>query len=211
MFKNFTGFNLVEQMHKLRQNNRFSSSLLKKKSIGLIFVAIIVLVLWFLPTESFGIDGLTQVQQRIIAIFVYATLMWVFELVPAWATSVSIIVLLLLCTSDSGIKWICNPETADEEHHHRVGETSHHLLVTEQLARRGGIAQPFDAGIGGEQQQEDDDRNRGGPGGHQFHHPHQGGIDENRDDPLLDLGEAVQSERLRRQEPEDEENDGDKQ
>ena len=114
MFKNFTGFNLVEQMHKLRQNNRLNPAILKKKSIGLIFVAIIFLVLWFLPTESFGMDGLTQVQQRIIAIFVYATLMWVFELVPAWATSVSIMVLLLLLTSDSGFKWICDPASAGQ-------------------------------------------------------------------------------------------------
>ena len=112
MFKNFTGFNLVEQMHRLRQSNRFNPAILKKKSLGLIFVALTVLVLWFLPTESFGIEGLTPVQQRIIAIFVYATLMWVLELVPAWATSVSIIVFLLLCASDSGIKWICNPATA---------------------------------------------------------------------------------------------------
>ena len=96
MFKNFTGFNLVEQMHRLRQKNRLSAAILRKKSLGLIFVAITVLILWFLPTESFGIDGLTQVQQRIIAIFVYATLMWVLELVPAWATSVSIMVFLLL-------------------------------------------------------------------------------------------------------------------
>ncbi|MBQ3846459.1 MAG: dihydroorotate dehydrogenase, partial [Bacteroidales bacterium] len=73
MFKKFTGFNLVEQMHKLRQNNRLNPSILKKKSLGLIFVAIVVLILWFIPTESYGIDGLTQVQQRIIAIFVYAT------------------------------------------------------------------------------------------------------------------------------------------
>ena len=109
MFKNFTGFNLVEQMHKLRQSNRLNPGILKKKSFGLIFVAIIVLVLWFLPTESFGMDGLSSVQQRIIAIFVYATLMWVMELVPAWATSVSIMVLLLLFASDSGIKWICDP------------------------------------------------------------------------------------------------------
>ena len=70
MFKNFTGFHLVEQMHKLRQGNRLNLAVLKKKSFGLIFVAIIVLVLWFLPTESFGTDGLTQVQQRIIAVFV---------------------------------------------------------------------------------------------------------------------------------------------
>ena len=114
MFKNFTGFNLVEQMHKLRQSNRFNPAILKKKSLGLIFVAFIVLLIWFLPTESFGIDGLTSVQQRIIAIFVYATLMWVLELVPAWATSVSIMVLLLLFASDSGIKWICNPDTVGQ-------------------------------------------------------------------------------------------------
>ncbi len=114
MFKNFTGFNLVEQMHKLRQNNRLDLSIIEKKSFGLIFVAIIVMFLWFLPTESFGLTGLTPVQQRIIAIFVYATLMWVFELVPAWATSVSIMVLLLLCTSDSGIKWICDPGKAGQ-------------------------------------------------------------------------------------------------
>ena len=109
MFKKFTGFNLVEQMQKLRQKNRLNPAVLRGKTIGLVFVLLTVLVLWFLPTESFGIDGLTQVQQRIIAIFVYATLMWVFELVPAWSTSVSIIVLLLLFTSDSGIKWICDP------------------------------------------------------------------------------------------------------
>jgi len=114
MFKNFTGFNLVEQMHKLRQSNRFNPAILKKKSIGLIFVAIIFLVLWFLPSESFGMDGLTSVQQRIIAIFVYATLMWVLELVPAWATSVSIMVLLLLFTSNSGIKWICDPDAVGQ-------------------------------------------------------------------------------------------------
>ena len=114
MFKNFVGFNLVEEMHRLRHKKRFNPLKLKKKSIGFLFIAIVFLVLWFLPTESFGLDGLTQVQQRIIAIFVYATLMWVMELVPAWSTSVSIIVLLLLFTSDSGVKWLCNPETAGQ-------------------------------------------------------------------------------------------------
>ena len=114
MFKNFTGFHLVEQMHKLRHNKRFNPLNLRKKTLGFLFVAIVFSVLWFLPTEAFGMDGLTLVQQRIIAIFVYATLMWVMELVPAWATSVSIMVLLLLLTSDSGIKWICDPGTAGQ-------------------------------------------------------------------------------------------------
>ena len=114
MFKNFTGFHLVEQMYKLRHNKRFHPEKKQKKIIGLTFVAIITLLLWFLPSETFGLDGLTQVQQRIIAIFVYATLMWVLELVPAWATSVSIMVLLLLFASDSGFKWICKPESVGQ-------------------------------------------------------------------------------------------------
>ena len=114
MFKNFTGFHLVEQMHKLRHNKRFNPLNLRKKTLGFLFVAIVFSVLWFLPTEAFGMDGLTLVQQRIIAIFVYATLMWVMELVPAWATSVAIMVLLLVLTSDSGIKWICDPGTAGQ-------------------------------------------------------------------------------------------------
>ena len=114
MFKNFTGFHLVEQMHNLRHSKRFNPLKWKKKVVGLLFVAAVFLTLWLLPSEFFGMEGLTLVQQRIIAIFVYATLMWVMELVPAWATSVSIMVLLLLFTSDSGLKWICNPESAGQ-------------------------------------------------------------------------------------------------
>ena len=114
MFKNFRGFHLVEEMQKLRNSIKFNPAKIKRKTTGLLFVAAIFLVLWFMPTETFGLDGLTQIQQRIIAIFVYATLMWVFELVPAWATSVSIMVLLLLFTSDSGIKWICNPDSVGQ-------------------------------------------------------------------------------------------------
>ena len=45
MFKNFTGFNLVEQMHRLRHAKRFNPLKLKRKSLGLLFVAIVFLVL----------------------------------------------------------------------------------------------------------------------------------------------------------------------
>ena len=114
MFKNFIGFHLVEEMHKLRHNKIFDPLKMKKKSLALLFVAVVFIVLWCLPSEVFGMEGLTQVQQRIIAIFVYATLMWVMEIVPAWTTSVSIMVLLLLFTSDSGVKWLCNPESVGQ-------------------------------------------------------------------------------------------------
>ena len=114
MFKNFIGFHLVEEMHKLRHNKIFDPLKMKKKTLALLFVAAVFIVLWCLPSEAFGMEGLTQVQQRIIAIFVYATLMWVMEIVPAWTTSVSIMVLLLLFTSDSGVKWICNPDAVGQ-------------------------------------------------------------------------------------------------
>ena len=55
-------------------------------------------------------EGITVVQQRLIAIFVFAMLMWVMEVVPAWATSVAVIGLLLLFTSDSGIGPMCDAE-----------------------------------------------------------------------------------------------------
>lgn len=65
--------------------------------------ALVVLLLWFLPSTSFGIDNLTVVQQRTIAIFAYAALMWMFEIIPAWATSVTTIVFLLLAVSNKGL------------------------------------------------------------------------------------------------------------
>lgn len=67
----------------------------------------VVLFMWFVPASFFGIDGLTVVQQRTIAIFCYAALMWMFEVIPAWATSVSSIVFLLLAVSNKGLT---NPE-----------------------------------------------------------------------------------------------------
>ena len=69
----------------------------------LLFVAILTTIIWFLPIEAFGIEGLTVLQQRIIAIFVFAATMWILEAVPAWTTSLLIIVIMLLTVSNSGI------------------------------------------------------------------------------------------------------------
>ena len=41
-------------------------------------VLAVTLFLWLVPTEFFGIQELTVVQQRVIAIFVFASLMWMF-------------------------------------------------------------------------------------------------------------------------------------
>lgn len=114
MFKSFTGFHLVEAYHKVRHEKRFHPNKVFVKTTEALVVLFVTLLIWNLPTSAFGIEDLTVVQQRIIAIFAFATLMWVMEVVPSWATSVAIIGMMLLFTSDSGIKWMCNPEKVGE-------------------------------------------------------------------------------------------------
>ena len=63
----------------------------------------VTLVLWFVPSGFYGIEGLTVVEQRTIAIFVFTALMWMFEVIPTWTTSVLSIVIMLLTISDSSI------------------------------------------------------------------------------------------------------------
>lgn len=67
---------------------------------------ILTAIVWFLPSAAFGIEGLTVLQQRIIAIFVFAAAMWILEPVPAWTTSLLIIVIMLLTVSNSGISFL---------------------------------------------------------------------------------------------------------
>lgn len=80
----------------------------------LLFVALLTAIIWILPTESFGIEGLTTLQQRIIAIFVFAATMWILEAVPAWTTSLCIIVLMLLTVSNSGITFLISDIPKEE-------------------------------------------------------------------------------------------------
>ena len=40
----------------------------------------VTLFLWLVPVDFYGIEALTVVQQRVIALFVFAALMWIFEI-----------------------------------------------------------------------------------------------------------------------------------
>jgi sodium-dependent dicarboxylate transporter 2/3/5 len=71
-------------------------------------VLVITVFLLAVPTSFFGIDGLTVVQQRVIALFVFAALMWMTEIIPNWTTSLLVVVLALLTISDKGIGFLCN-------------------------------------------------------------------------------------------------------
>ena len=81
-----------------------------KYCVLLPIVLIITILLWALPVTAFGIEGLTVVQQRVIALFVFAALMWICEIIPNWTTSLLVIVIALLTVSDKGIGFLCDPQ-----------------------------------------------------------------------------------------------------
>lgn len=109
MFKIFTGNHLVEAYHRRKKENR--NSCLICKALKLLIAIVTGTILWTMPTDVFGIDGLTLIEQRVIALFCFATLMWITEAIPSWTTSVTIIVILLFTCSDSALKFfISAPE-----------------------------------------------------------------------------------------------------
>ena len=74
-----------------------------KDRIALGIVLALTISLWAVPTEFFGIEGLTPVMQRTIAIFVFTALMWIIEVIPTWTTSVVSMVIMLLTISNKGL------------------------------------------------------------------------------------------------------------
>ena len=87
-----------------------SGKLNLKYTLLLPLVLIVTLILWALPLSAFGIGDLTVVQQRMIAIFAFAALMWMFEIIPNWTTSLAVIVVMLLTVSNKGLAFLCTPE-----------------------------------------------------------------------------------------------------
>lgn len=79
-----------------------------RENLKYILPVLLPLIILLLPASSFGIDGLTLVEQRVIAIFVMAALCWVLEPIPIYATSVLIIVFELLLISDNGLWFTMN-------------------------------------------------------------------------------------------------------
>ncbi|MBQ8607795.1 MAG: SLC13/DASS family transporter [Bacteroidaceae bacterium] len=114
MFKIFQGFHLVEAYHELKKSRRLSKDRLPSRTVKLIIPILLALVLWCLPTEAFGIEGLTVIEQRVIAIFALATLMWILEPIPAWTTSTIAVVLLLFTCSNSSL-WLFSDGISAEE------------------------------------------------------------------------------------------------
>ena len=81
-----------------------------KYCVLLPIVLTITIFLWAVPVSFFGIEALTVVQQRVIALFVFAALMWMFEIIPNWTTSLLVILISLLTISNKGLGFFCNPK-----------------------------------------------------------------------------------------------------
>ncbi len=101
MFKIFPGYSLVESYHKWKKAHRVEDKTVSR-AIRLAIAIIVALAVWCLPVETW-IPGLTIIQKRTLAIFLFAIMMWLFEAVAAWTTSVMVVVLLLFTTSNSNL------------------------------------------------------------------------------------------------------------
>ncbi len=83
------------------------------KNLKLIIALLIPIAILFIPVDSFGIEGLTIIEKRVIALFVFATLFWVLEPIPIYATSVLIIVAELVMISNKSLVLFVNNENPD--------------------------------------------------------------------------------------------------
>ena len=61
------------------KRNLLKGDFSKKNALLFALAVLVTIVLWNLPTSSFGIEGLTVIQQRIIAVFALATILWVIS------------------------------------------------------------------------------------------------------------------------------------
>ena len=73
------------------------------KTIKLLITIGVPIIILLLPTSWIPIQSLSLVEHRLIAIFAMATLFWIFEPIPIYATSLLIIFLELVMVSDKGL------------------------------------------------------------------------------------------------------------
>ena len=104
MFKNFHGFNVLEKLQKDKSHKRERK--LPLNLMKFIVIAVISIGVAMLPTTFFGIEGLTDVHQRIIALFLFAALMWLTESMPSWVTSMIVVTVMLLTVSTSAFNFL---------------------------------------------------------------------------------------------------------
>ncbi len=103
---------MKQSYHKLSKIIKMSTNLVTK-NLKLIIAILIPIAILFIPVESFGIAGLTIVEKRVISLFVFATLFWILEPIPIYATSVLIIVIELIMISNKSLIFFRNNENQE--------------------------------------------------------------------------------------------------
>ena len=77
-----------------------------KKILSLFFGIAVPCLILLLPLDVIPIDGITIVERRLLAIFAFAIIFWIFEPIPVFAASVCIIFLEMVMVSDGALIWL---------------------------------------------------------------------------------------------------------
>ncbi|MGH1365401.1 MAG: SLC13 family permease [Calditrichia bacterium] len=85
---------------------------MSRKTLHLFISFSIPLAVLFIPASMIPIEGLTLIEQRVMAIFVMATLLWILEPIPIFSTSVLIILLELVVLSNKSFILFQNTSAA---------------------------------------------------------------------------------------------------
>lgn len=114
MFKNFHGFHLLDAYTQQKKEHRARKNPLSIRSLKVSIAVIVTLLLWFIPASTYGLNDVNPIEQRVIAVFAFAALMWFFDAVPAWTTSLMVVVILLFTASDSAL-WFMQTDAVGEK------------------------------------------------------------------------------------------------
>ena len=106
MFKSFHGYHIVENYHEWKLAHRKNKNPLNVKVLKIGFAIICALLLMFLDPALYGMPGINPIEQRVAGVFIFAALMWLLEPVPAWTTSLVVVVVLLFATSNSAFLFL---------------------------------------------------------------------------------------------------------
>ena len=158
----------------------------KKKIIQFFVIMVVTAIVWNLPIDTFGIDGLTIVQQRIIAIFVFATLSWAQEHILTLRTERPYEVARQQHIETRLGSGGSQDKSSKEEHDGGVGEGRHDMLRVHQFADVLTL-EGHQRIVRNGQTHDGDDSERSSPRGNTLRQPRQGSEHKDRDDALLKM------------------------
>lgn len=98
----------------VRRYKNFRNPSNAKTVIGGLLSLIAYFGILALDPAVYGLPQLSLIEQRMVAIFVTAAILWLSEAIPTWCTSVLIIVVMLLTVSDSSLWLFANDPSATD-------------------------------------------------------------------------------------------------